>query len=269
MAASTYRLLLDALPNAEIVSANNLIENLHVVKSPREIEVIRDSVRVGDRIIDAIVRAGLTPGNSEADAAAAGATVAAKECAAIMQLAISSGPHSNSFTYGGLPGWTKRTLEEGDFFHVDCFGCVNGYQYDFGRACVVGGKPSKEQLEVLEAGIDSVEAGIASIKPGVRGREVYEAVHAVLQERDMLGDGGELTTPSLTLALGMYGHTFGAGWGWPWLNEHEERELQPGMTLAVETMPGRPTVGAGYFEQDILVTDDGAEVLTQTPTRYW
>ncbi len=68
----------------------------------------------------------------------------------------------------------------------------------------------------------------------------------------MLGDGGLETTPALVLSYPMYGHTFGVGWGWPWLFPGDEREIQPGMTLAIEAMAGRPDVGSSYFEQDVI-----------------
>jgi Xaa-Pro aminopeptidase len=269
MVASTYRLLAEKLSGTQLESANDLVENLHVVKSEAELELIRNAAAVGSEIVSAIMESALKPGSTEGDAAAAGLAVAGREAVAVLQLAIASGPYSYSFTHGGLPAWTKRVLEEGDIFHVDCFGFVNGYQFDFGRACIVGGRPTPEQLEVLETGIDAVQAGIDAARPGTSGADLAGVMRGVLESRDMLGDGGDRTTPWLTKTLLLYGHSFGVGWGWPWINPHEERKLQPGMTLALEVMPGTASVGATYFEQDVIVTDDGAEVISVTPERFW
>jgi Xaa-Pro aminopeptidase len=73
------------------------------------------------------------------------------------------------------------------------------------------------------------------------------------------------------LAIGFppHGHGFGLGWEWPWLLPTEERELQPGMCLAVEAMPTRAGLGSSYFEQDVIVTDDGVELLTSTRKCWW
>jgi Xaa-Pro aminopeptidase len=264
-----YRALVDAASGAEFVPADGIIEDLHVVKSPRELELIREASDVGNRIIDAIMRAALNPGMTEAEAVAAGYAVAIPECVAVLQTAVASGPHSYSFSRGTLPAWTKRVLEAGDFFHLDSFGFLNGYQYDFGRGLVVGGRPSQQQREILEAAIDAVDAGIAAIRPGVRACDVYPVVHEILEGRDMIGDGGEESTPALFLSYPMYGHSFGTGWGWPWLFPGDEREIQAGMTLAIEAMAGRPDVGATYFEQDVIVTETGTELLSTIPKRYW
>ena len=215
------------------------------------------------------MRTALKPGVTEAEAVAAGYAVAVPECVAVLQSAVASGPASNSFARGGVPAWTNRVLEEGDLFHLDCFGFLQGYQYDFGRGLVVGGRPSAEQKEVLEATIEAVDRVIEVIRPGVRACDAYLAAHEFLEEKEMLGDGGLETTPALVLSYPMYGHTFGVGWGWPWLFPGDEREIQPGMTLAIEAMAGRPGVGSSYFEQDVIVTDDGVELLSTIPKTYW
>ena len=264
-----YRALLDAAPSVDFVPADDVIEDMHVVKSPQELELIREASAVGNSIIDAIMTAGLKPGTTEAEAVAAGYAVGVPQGAAILQTAVASGPNANAFSHGGIPAWTDRVLQAGDFFHLDSFGFVNGYQYDFGRGLVVGGGPTADQRAVLEAAIDAVDAGIAAIRPGVKGSDIYHVVHEVLEQRDVIGDGGEETTPALFLSYPMYGHSFGVGWGWPWMFPGDDREIQAGMTLAIEAMAGRPGVGATYFEQDVIVTEHGTELLSVIPKAYW
>jgi Xaa-Pro aminopeptidase len=261
--AAAYVALLEATPSVEWVPVDDLIENMHVVKSPRELELVREASAIGRSIVDAVMTAALKPGTTEAEAVAAGYQVAVTQGAAILQAAVASGPHSHSFSLNGIPAWSDRVLQSGDFFHLDCFGFVNGYQWDFGRGLVVGGGPTAEQREILETAIDAVDAGIAAIRPGVTGADAYQAIHSVLEERDMIVEGGLLRT------LGFYGHSFGVGWGWPWLFPGDTRPMQAGMTLAVEAMAGRPELGSTYFEQDILITEDGAELLTTIPKAYW
>jgi Xaa-Pro aminopeptidase len=269
MLAGAYRALIEAAPDVEFQPADDLIEDLHVIKSPRELELIREASDVGNRIIDAIMHAALKPGTTEAEAVAAGYAIAVPECVAVLQAAVASGPATNAYARGGMPAWTDRALDEGDIFHLDSFGFLNGYQYDFGRGLVVGGRPTTEQQAVLEATIEAVDRTIEAIRPGLRASDAYLIAHEFLQEREMLGDGGQETTPALVLSYPMYGHTFGVGWGWPWLFPGDDREIQPGMTLAIEAMAGRPGVGASYFEQDVIVTEDGTELLSTIPKTYW
>jgi Xaa-Pro dipeptidase len=267
--AGAYMALVDELPDVAFEPADDLIEDLHVFKSVRELELIREASDAGNRIIDAIMRTALKPGVTEAEAVAAGYAIAVPECVAVLQAAVASGPASNAFAHGGMPAWTNRVLEDGDLFHLDSFGFLNGYQYDFGRGLVVGGRPSPDQKAVLEATIEAVDRVVEVVRPGLRASDAYLVAHQFLQENEMLGDGGQETTPALVLSYPMYGHTFGVGWGWPWLFPGDDREIQVGMTLAIEAMAGRPEVGSSYFEQDVIVTEDGVELLSTIPKVYW
>jgi ectoine hydrolase len=164
--ASPYRLLLDALDGVEIVHADDLVEGLRVHKSPAELELMRAAASVGNQVVDSIMRASLTPGRTEAEAIAAGYAVACAAGAAMYDASASSGPHSDSYAYGRLPSWTTRQLEAGDFFHVDCYGALDGYLWDFSRTSVVGGKPTPAQTEVLEAASAACRSGVAAARAG-------------------------------------------------------------------------------------------------------
>jgi Xaa-Pro aminopeptidase len=264
-----YRTLEEATAGAAYVPSNDILENLQLIKSPRELDLVREAAEVCNKMIEAIMGAALQPGTTEAEAVAAGRAIGIREGAATFQSAVASGPNSHHFAYGTIPSWTQRVLEEGDLFHVDNYGFVNGYLYDYARGLVVGGNPSPDQRAVLEAGIDAVEAGVELIRPGVKASEVYHAVEKVLVERDMNGDGGETSSPAMCLAMGGHGHSIGCGWGGPYLFEGDDRELQEGMCIAVETMAGRPGIGSTIYEQDVIVHACGNEVISTAPKAYW
>jgi Xaa-Pro aminopeptidase len=66
------------------------------------------------------------------------------------------------------------------------------------------------------------------------------------------------------------GHGIGLGWEAPWLTPTDDTILVPGMTIAVETLIGHPSVGGGFFEENGVVTDDGFEILTSgVRSRWW
>lgn len=270
MLVSPYRYLLEATPSAELVEADDLIELLRADKSPLELDLLRAAADAGNAAVTSMIETALKPGATEAEAVAAGYKTAIELGVATYDAAVASGPNSDYYAYGRLPSWTRRTLEEGDFFHVDTYGALDGYLYDFARCCVVGGKPSTEQREVLEAVIDAVHAGTELIRPGVKANELYEAVHGVLAEREMTGsaDDGELVS-ALDVSFPAHGHSFGMSWERPWLVPDEETEIRAGMCFGIEAMAGRPGVGSAKFEQDVIVTEDGAELLTTIPTHYW
>jgi Xaa-Pro aminopeptidase len=270
MLAGPYRRLLDALPNAQVEPVDELIEEIRAAKSPRELELLREAAAVGNEVVRRMIETALRPGASEAEAVASGYGYAVKNGVATYDAAVASGPNSDFYAYGRLPSWTMRTLEDGDFFHVDTYGALNGYLYDFARCCVVGGRPTPAQIQVLEAAIDSVHAGVDTIRPGVRASDVYEAVHNVLKERGMLPEaGGEDLVSALTTSFPAHGHSFGLGWERPWLLPNESFEIHAGMCFGIEAMAGLPNVGSAKFEQDVIVTEGGAEILTTLPTHYW
>src|SRR5262249_17748940 len=72
LVGSTYRQLVAAAGTTELVEADDLIEDLRLIKSPFELERVREAAEVGNAVVDAIVRAALVPGTTEAEAVAAG-----------------------------------------------------------------------------------------------------------------------------------------------------------------------------------------------------
>jgi Xaa-Pro aminopeptidase len=255
------------------VDADDLVEALRVIKSPFELERIRAAAQVGDAVVTAIMERAQSAGTIEAYAVAAGYEVGVAAGVHFFDTSIASGPFSNYFTHNHLPSWSQRVLQAGDIFHADSYGAVEGYLFDFGRTCIVGGDSSDEQAALCQGAIDAVEAGLAVIRPGVPASAVFAAVHGHLLATGLATDEDEEmdmdNASALSIGFPPHGHGFGLGWEWPWILPTEERPLQPGMCLAVEAMPTRPGLGSSYFEQDVIVTDGGCEVLTGTTKRWW
>lgn len=271
LSARVHGQLLERLPKAELLDADDLVEGLRVIKSPFELERMRAAAQVGDEVVTAIMQHAISPGATEAEAVAAGYGVGVAAGVSFFDTAVASGPFSNYFTFGHLPSWSRRTLNAGELFHADSYGALEGYLFDFGRTCVVGGGASAGQRDLLEAAVSSVEEGIAVIRPGIKASAVFDAVHEHLAREGLASDesAGIESASALSIGFPPHGHGLGLGWEWPWLLPTEERELQAGMCLAVEAMPTGAGIGSTYFEQDVIVTEDGAEQLTQAPKRYW
>jgi ectoine hydrolase len=286
MSARVYRLLRERLPGCELLDADDLIEALRVIKSPLELERIRAAAQVGDAVVTTIMEHAQRAGTIEAHAVAEGYRVGIAAGVHFFDTSIASGPYSNYFTHNHLPSWSQRVLEAGDIFHADSYGAVEGYLFDFGRTCIVGGgeaagsgaaggkwATSEEQAALCQGAIDAVQAGIALIRPGVPASAVFDAIHGHLLSVGLATDADEEmdmeNASALSIGFPPHGHGFGLGWEWPWILPTEERQLQPGMCLAVEAMPTRPGLGSSYFEQDLIVTAEGCEVLTRTRERWW
>ncbi len=66
-----------------------------------------------------------------------------------------------------------------------------------------------------------------------------------------------------------FGHSLGLAWENPSLVPGEEAVLVPGMVIAVEAEVGRPGAGTGAFEHNVLITEDGHEILTLSAPNVW
>ena len=274
MLSGAYLRLTEALPQVQWIHCEDLYSRLRMIKSPAEIRVIRKACEIGMKTCRAMMEA-VQPGRTEAEVMAEALYVLTREGGMIYDHPVASGPHTRFYAYGRLPSWDHyRKLELGDIFHVDMYGAFEGYYYDFGRSAVAGRTASDAQKEILEAAIAAVEASIAAVRPGVTAGEVAQAGFRWLEEhgfhlaasKEELDAAGEA---ALNLTFPSMGHGLGMWWEEPWLTPDDETVLQPGMVLAIECAVGRPGVGSASYEDDVLVTEDGREVLTPLEKRWW
>jgi Xaa-Pro aminopeptidase len=267
MTASAYLGLVEQLPEATLIRADTLVEDLRLIKSPAEQELIRRACTLGNATLESLIDA-VVEGATEADAQAAAANTLISGGGVLYDAACASGPWAHGYTHARLPSAdATRRFEKGDMFHVDCYGSYGGYFFDFARSRCVGDDPSPEQRALLEAVIEGVEAICASIRPGMAAGEVY-----AVGERWMAQSAAVQSLPQEEPEMEGFpavGHALGLMWERPWLMPNVETVIEPGMYLAVELLFGHPSVGGAMFEHNGLVTDDGFEVLTTARSRWW
>ncbi len=270
--ATAYRTLRSRAGDVDLVAADDLMMRLRVVKSPAEIAMMRHASAVSVEMMSAMMHAAVV-GATDADIVAAGFAAGAPLGAHPYDFALASGPEDGHLWWSRLPSWNPfRRYDRGDIVHPDIYGAVGGYFYDFVRSCVVGGEPTDAQVEILEGAIGCIHAACDVARPGARGSDVYAAVRAHLREVGLdhadtgAADGSTLSSDVLEAA----GHGIGAGWERPFLTPHEEMELVPGMTIAIEQHVSRPGAGTVRYEETVLVTDCEPEIMTAgCPARWW
>ncbi|HXZ57796.1 MAG TPA: Xaa-Pro peptidase family protein [Gaiellaceae bacterium] len=136
---------------------------------------------------------------------------------------------------------------------------------DMTRVFVVG-EPSEELAEYHRLCREALEASVAAVKPGVAGSELHRICSKVFEEH---GYPTLLSKqPGEVLKDGFY-HSLGHGVG---LEVHEQPnlgrgpgELVAGDVIAVEPGLYRHGYGGCRLEDLVLVTEGGAEVLTDYP----
>jgi methionyl aminopeptidase len=245
------------------------------VKSAREIELMRTSGSMLSTILS-ILKKQLTPGMSTKDLA----EIAKKELRLLGGQPTFLGYQGfpdvlcvsiNDEVVHGVPSTTK-IIKLGDIVSMDFGVTYQGLITDSALTVVAGTTKNHKIMELLDATRISLEAGIASVKAGIKVGDLSSAIESVLKEhrlgivRDLVGHG--------------VGHKLHElpnipNYGRPGLGP----TLQAGMTIAIEPMAAlgkhqvyvdtdgwtvvtRDHSLSAHFEQTILITDEGSEILT-------
>jgi Xaa-Pro dipeptidase len=233
--------LLAARPGWRAVSAASVLGALRMVKTAEEIERIRRAIAAAvPRFARAF--ASLRPGSIEAEISHAfgGDNV--------VQFGSSSAlPH-------GASG--PRTLAKNEAVLIDAWDRPGGYYYDITRSTFFG-TPTDEYRTIWSTVLDAQTAGIEAAKPGVPCSEVDAAARRVIDKAGY----GKFFTHRLGHGLGIDVHEP------PYMVGHDRTVLEPGMTFTSE--PGIYLLGrfGVRIEDDILVTDRGAESLSPRVAR--
>jgi Xaa-Pro dipeptidase len=241
-----------AAPSARLAGCDELLARLRAVKSEDEIATIRRACAIVDRVVERLGTLGV-PGVSEAELAA--------ECAQLLRAEGGTGlafePLILTGARAALPhGCSDSTrLAEGDLLICDIGVVVDGYAADITRTFVVGGSPDERQREVFELVHAAERAGIEAVRPGAPARSVDEAARSVIVD----GGYGPNFIHRTGHGLGLETHEA------PYLTATSEDPLEAGNVVTVE--PGIYIEGWGgvRIEDDVVVREDGAEVLTTAP----
>jgi Xaa-Pro dipeptidase len=234
------------LRKTEFVEVGEELAQLRRRKSELEITLLREAARVTDVALEE-VRAELRPGVTE------------KAIAARLEYILGRNGASSAFFPCVVSGVhdpipirlpTERRLERGDTVMIDMGAEVEGYQADASRTFVLG-TPSADQQRAWAVVEEAYEAALALTRPGTPCLELERAARAVIEEA---GYG----------IAHRVGHGIGLATSFEWPSlDSEAAPLEPGVTICIE--PGVYAVGAGNMklEDDVLITEDGHELLTQ------
>ncbi len=246
-----YRLLADA--GIELISRPGLVEGLRRVKDEAELAAVRRAAAITSEAFRRLAEEPFV-GRSERELAWRMVEIlrslGAEDVAFPVTVAsgdVSASPHA-------VPG--DRRIEAGEVVIVDAGGRAGGYCSDCARTFATGAVPH-ELVAAHAAVVGALEAALAALRPGAEAA----AVDRVAREQvDRAGLGER------------FGHGLGHGVG---LEVHEEPLLHPDYPEAGVLEPGNvvtlepgvylPGVGGVRVEDLVLVSEEGAEVLTPLP----
>lgn len=246
LSVADYRKLAAALPKARLVPADELLSELRTIKTPAEIEAIREIGAAAERIALEVC-ASFGPGATEREIAN---FIAERYAEAggdgLTMLVVGSGPRSAAVN---APP-TGRVLEPGDVLRLDIIGTKGHYHSDVARTAVVG-EPTAEQLHVYDLLYGVHRRCLEALRPGVRGSDVYriyrEAMDAAgLPPYHFVGHG-----------LGITLHEE------PFVNELTSTPLEEGMVLCIEPLTLLEDRFGMQIEDEVLITADGYDPFSE------
>ncbi|HWI75340.1 MAG TPA: Xaa-Pro peptidase family protein [Baekduia sp.] len=248
----------------DLVPSDALIEPLHRVKSPVELDCMRYASAVGAAWMTAMMEAA-EPGRTEADLVAAGLPVFLTGGGFPADIVAGSGNPAKPQAPRGIPSYNaERPLAVGDLLRMDGFGPVRGYGCDLARSTCVGAEPTDAQRTVLEHAVEFVDTLVGAVKPGVTHEAVHDLGTAWMVER------GYAPHAYFEGMWPAFGHQIGLTTEGPFIAARETDPIVAGQVLAIEIVVGTPETGGISHEECVIVTDTGVEVITAScPPRWW
>jgi Xaa-Pro aminopeptidase len=243
------------LTHAELVDAGGVLTAMRRIKSPAEIEIIR---QLADATSAGMVRGleAAVPGASEHDVAAAvhQGIIAAGADQVPFGILTQSGPRSAMKNIWPLRG---KRIREGEIVSIDANAKLAGYQSDHARSTVAGAAGDDEK-RMLEACLEAHGAGLQAAGPGVPINEVLFAMNRRTKE----------------LGFEAWDWSTAHGFGMDLLEDpvfypQNTTPLEAGQCFYLEPMIVPTGVGCVCHEDMVFVTENGAEQLTTSPLRTW
>jgi Xaa-Pro dipeptidase len=241
------------------------IEDQMMIKSPAELNLLRESVRWAN-LAHVLLQRYTVVGASETEVSER----AAREATRAMLDAI--GPiYRNQSPYydGAIAGYRGQIgrnaaiphalaaniiFQAGDVLVTGASAPVWGYVCELERSMIIG-KATDEQKYFFDHMVALQDTAFAAMQPGVPCSEVDHAVRAYFTKHELIPYWKHHT-----------GHTIGLRYHeGPFLDTGDHTLLKPGMVFTVE--PGLYKAGVGGFRHSdtVVITEDGIEMMTYYP----
>ncbi len=254
----------DQRPDTVLTDVSPILAKMRMIKSPAEIEVIRQAGQIAGAMMGA-AHGALAADVPEYEAALAVIDAGTRKAAGfltdkgweafvspmIQGLQIMQSGSDTSMVHRRA---SVKRLAPGDpvYFCFCNMAQFKLYKLGFDRMFFIE-HASDEAIRVQQAAIDAQQAAIAAIRPGVTAESVAEAANEVYRARGY--ETGYRTGRSIGMS---YLEA-------PELKAGDKTLLQPGMTFAVDGGISLDGQCGGRIGDSIVVTETGAEYLTDYP----
>jgi len=248
---SQFKVFKERFSECELVPVSGSVEQLRMIKDDEELSYIRKAVDIVDETFKHILSF-IKVGMTEIEVATElefymrklGATSSS------FDIIVASGARS-ALPHGVA---SHKVIEQGDFVTLDFGAYYNGYCSDMTRTFAMG-EPSEKLKEIYNVCLQAQLIGVQNIKAGMTGREA----DALCRDYIVSKGYGEYFGHSTGHALGLEVHES------PGLSVKVDKKLEPGMVVTVEPGIYLPGIGGVRIEDDIVITEQGNEILNKSP----
>ena len=259
--AKALEVLRAELPDARFDDAGALVNWVRVVKSKKEVALMRQAARIAERIMRTAIDT-IAVGIRQCDAAAAIQAAAAHgteeyggDYPAIVPLMPTgigtSCPHMT---------WLDEPFATDTGTSIEIAGVRRRYHVPMTRTLYLGSPPEKMRHAAEVVG-EGIAAGLAAAKPGALARDIHTAWTKTIERHGLFKDS-------------RCGYSVGLNYPPDWgertisLRATDETVLQPNMTL--HFMPGIWLEDWGIsISEAIRITESGAEPFCDFPRRLF
>jgi Xaa-Pro aminopeptidase len=239
--ADAFLVLVRGLPQARLVDATPVLDELRAVKTPQELSRLRG---VYDRLAEAIqaALAAGRPGMTTAEIARHVEREIARRDMGFLYALVCAGP-------GTLRAPSAARWEAGRVLHIDAGGEEGDYLADICRMGCLG-QPSPLARDLHAACLEIQGAARNRVKAGVPCREILLEGERALRAHRLAAYGRFVAH-----GIGMVSHEQ------PQISATNARPLEAGMVLSIETDFIHPEVGHVKIEDAVAVSETGCEGL--------
>jgi Xaa-Pro aminopeptidase len=237
------------IPEATIENGDAVLYALRLVKSPNEIQMLKEAWRICDAGYQAVLDADIV-GLTESQAAAIGEKAARDAGAEHIVFSIfCSGDRTN--TVVGRP--SRKVIESNDMVMYALAVQYEGYIASDEWPFVAGRKPNKKQAEFIHHLVKSEDLGVKSIRAGVVQGEVVRKI------RDYFRDNG---LAPYDLYPPIHGNGLSEAES-PYPDENSKAEFVEGHGINFDvSLFGLPGLGSNRIEEGFIVTGSGLLTLS-------
>jgi ectoine hydrolase len=259
--ARNLRVLIEELPEARFEDADLMVNWIRTVKSPREIEVMRQAARIMEKVMAVAIDA-VSVGTRQCDAAARISEAQIRGTDEFGGDAPANPPSILSAENAATPhaSWSDKPFRAGTATCLELSGCRLRYHCAMSRTVYLG-KPPDQIKRLAAATAEGMEAALSVVKPGSLCQDVE------LAWRQTINRAG-FSKPS------RIGYSIGVNYPPNWadhtasLRAGDTTVLEPNMTFHL--MLGMWMEGWGFELSDVFrVTDTGHEVLADFPRQLF